>query len=101
MFKKIIIILILGILTIQILPSEWMSCIIKKSNCIEFVSASNNEEDADEDFFKNFKIKIIEVDIIDHAHHYFTYTKKAYLNYVDLIVFNYSSEVICPPPNFI
>jgi hypothetical protein len=101
MFKKIILILFVGILTIQTFPTEWLSSMLNKNICIELISESNNEEEADEDALKNFKIKIIEVDILDHSRNYYSYSKKSYLNYIDLIVFNYSKEVICPPPNFI
>ena len=101
MFKKIILILVVGILTIQTFPAEWLNSMLNKSNCIELVSASNSEEEADEDALKNFKIKIIEVDILDHSRNYYNYSKKAYLNDIDLIVLYYSKEVICPPPNFI
>lgn len=101
MFKKIILILVIGILTIQTFPTEWLSSIMNKSNCIELVSTNNADEDADEDVLKNLKFKLIEVDIIDNQRKYFIYTKKVYLNYVDLVSFNYAGEVICPPPNYI
>jgi hypothetical protein len=101
MFKKIILLLVICILTIQIFPSEWLSSMLNKSNCIELVSTSNADEDADEDALKNLKLKLIEVDILDSHSKNLNYTKKVYLNYVDLVVFNYANEVICPPPNFL
>lgn len=101
MIKKIILILVIGILTIQTFPTEWLNAIMNKSNRIEVVTTNNTDEDTDEDFFKNLKFKLIEVDIFDNHHKYFIYTKKVYLNYVDLVSFNYAGEVICPPPNYI
>ena len=101
MLKKIVLIFIVGILTIQTFPTQWLSSIVNNSNYIELFSATNSEEDSDEDNNKNFKFKIIEVDIIDNHLNYLNFTKKTYLHYINLIVFNYSKDVICPPPNYI
>lgn len=101
MYKKIILILVICILTIQTFPTEWLSSMLNKTNCIELVSTNNPDEDTDEDTLKNFKIKLIEVDILNSHNKYLNYTKKVYLNYVDLVVFNYANEVICPPPNYL
>ena len=101
MHKKFIIILIVGILTIQTFPSEWLSSMMNISNQIELVSTNNTEEEADEDLLKNLKFKIIEIDIIDNHRNYLNFIKKSYLQYINFVVFNYSNDVICPPPNYI
>ena len=101
MIKKIILILIVSILTIQTFPTDWLKSIINKSNCIELVSTINAEENADEDTLKNLKFKLIEVDIMSNHRNYLNFTKITYLHYFNSVVINYSNEVICPPPNYI
>ncbi|MEN9381906.1 MAG: hypothetical protein RI940_787 [Bacteroidota bacterium] len=101
MFKKIILILVICILTIQTFPTEWLSSMLNKTNCIELVSTSNADEDADEDVLKNLKFKLIEIDILNYSRKNLIYTKKVYFNYIDLVFYSFSNEVICPPPNYI
>lgn len=104
MFKKTILFLLICILTVQILPVQWLTMLVDGEISIELVALSESEDDAstgDDETSKDKKVKIFECDFVllntnEESKNQLKCTRK-----IDASSSSHCREVLCPPPNFI
>lgn len=103
MFKKAILFLLICILTVQILPIQWLSMLLAGEISIELVALSESEEDAstDDEISKDKKVKIFERDFVLLSIYQDSKNQLKCIRKIDANFSSHCREVICPPPNFI
>ena len=60
MKNKIILIILIGVLSLQIFPTQWLSMISDDTTSIQYLASGESEEDIDDEPGKDAKIKFLE-----------------------------------------
>jgi len=101
MFKKIILIIIVGILSIQIFPIHWVDSIVFDNNIEQKMPMNEAEEDLEIEFSKVIKEKIYDNELSSFNVHSFEQRNLVHFGFYISSLQNTSSQIICPPPNHV
>lgn len=99
MFKKSLLILLIGIISVQMVPLQFLSSFNSNERSEQLGSINETEEDSDDDLTEVFKLKLFDSNIQTFQLGNFISLNSIYdtLNIPDLRDLSY--EIICPPPN--
>lgn len=101
MYKKVILLLLICILSLQMFPTQWITFMEEENKSTQFISLSTPEEDQEDEFGKDLKGKIFESDLMDFSHNPIWAHLVVHQFDIHTKTIDFSKEVICPPPNFI
>jgi hypothetical protein len=101
MFKKVILLLLICILSLQIFPTHWIPFIVEENESTQLISLNTSEEDQNDEFGKDFKGKIFESDLLNISQNPIWAHLTVYQYDIQAKTIYFTKEVICPPPNFI
>lgn len=99
MFKKILLFIIIGILSIQIFPSQWIYMSFNVNDFEQTMAMSEPDDETEIEFPKIIKDKIFGYDFIVSDSNCFELNNLEYHSFYILALQNISSSIICPPPN--
>jgi hypothetical protein len=100
MKNKIILIILIGVLSLQIFPTQWLSMISDDTTSIQYLASGESEEDIDDEPGKDAKIKFLENNFLIVSNSNIHQASIQYCNYLLSDIRTLWSEVFCPPPNF-
>ncbi len=101
MFKKLLLIIIIGIVSIQIFPVQWVNGTTFSYDIEQNMAMNEPDDDLEIEFSKVIKDKIFDNKLIVKEHAQNEQLHTVHCSFLVTMLPKYSSSVICPPPNFI
>jgi hypothetical protein len=101
MFKKCILFVIVGILSFQIFPFNWAGDAAFGYDIEQNMAMNEPDDDLEIEFSKIIKDKIFDHNLFVNEYAQFEKLNTAHYSFLITTLPKYSSNIICPPPNFI